>query len=64
MSEKVVRTQNGKLVLLAWREVGINSNCSFAHMHGLEKNGFPKGRPDQNELSAKKALQMLLMLDS
>lgn len=63
MNEKVVRTRDGKLILLAWQEVGINSDCSFAHMHGLEKNGFPKMRPDHHEVSAKKAWQLLLKLD-
>ena len=47
MSEKesLYRTPDGKIVLVALKGVGGDSACSFAHMHGWEKNGFPREVP-------------------
>lgn len=45
MSEKFYRTPSGKIVLLALHGVGSDRSCSFAHMHGLDDNGFPESPP-------------------
>lgn len=46
VSERIIRTTDGEVLLEGVQSVGINQSYSFSDVYGYHRNGFPSVAPE------------------